>query len=105
MLMIFNSPASGDVVLFEENGKALLGVLGENPGSLHGVVTPEKLPAALKALKAAIEANQTGQPESPVVDVMQAPAGVEMNPFPRALPLLELLERSLRDKVPVSWGI
>ena len=25
--------------------------------------------------------------------------------FQRAVPLLELLERSLKDKVPVTWGV
>ena len=45
MLIIFKSPASGDVIMFEKNGKEMLGVLGKDPADAKGIVTVEQLPA------------------------------------------------------------
>ena len=93
MLIIFKSPASGDVIMFEKNGKEMLGVLGKDPADAKGIVTVEQLPGALAAVKAAIESDKARL------------AGGGVSFFQRAVPLVELLERSLKDKVPVTWGV
>lgn len=106
MLITFKSAASGDVMMFEENGKELLSVLGKDPDADKGIVTVEQLPRAIAALRAAIEGDRSTKRELPDADVdgdRQADDRIQL--AQRALPLLELLERSLVDKVPVTWGV
>jgi len=106
MLITFKSAASGDVMMFEKNAKEALGVFGKDPDAPLGIVTVEQMPAAMAALKVAIEADRAKPPE-------QANNDEEDNDKPdggvgfrqRAEPLVELLERSLKDKVPVTWGV
>ena len=52
MLIIFKSPASGDVIMFEKNGKEMLSVLGKDPADAKGIVTVEQLPGAIAAVRA-----------------------------------------------------
>ena len=110
MLIIFKSSASGDVIMFEKNGKEMLGVLGKDPAEAKGIVTVEQLPGAIAAVKAAIESDKTRlaeqAKEAADPDENDAkPSGGGVSFFQRAVPLLELLERSLKDKVPVTWGV
>ncbi|MBS0357159.1 MAG: DUF1840 domain-containing protein [Proteobacteria bacterium] len=107
MLIIFKSPASGDVIMFGKNGKEMLEVLGKDKDDAKGIFTVEQLPAAIDTLKAAIaddKARQAGKDDDE--DEQEAkPGGGGVSFFQRAVPLLELLERSLKDKVPVTWGV
>ena len=106
MLIIFKSPAGGDVIMFEKNGKDMLTVLGKDPADAKGIVTVEQLPAAIDTLKAAIAADKARQAEQGEPDEDEArPGGGNVSFFQRAVPLLELLERSLKDKKPVTWGV
>jgi len=60
------------------------------------------------AVRAAIDADKTRLAESAPAtedDGDAKPAGGGVSFFQRAVPLLELLERSLKDKVPVTWGV
>ncbi len=107
MLIIFKSPASGDVIMFEKNGKEMLGVLGKDPADATGIVTVEQLPGAIAAVRAAIDADKARQAAARPDDGADEakPAGGGVSFFQRAVPLLDLLERSLADKVPVTWGV
>jgi hypothetical protein len=58
-------PASGDVIMFEKNGKEMLSVLGKDPADAKGIVTVEQLPGAIAAVKAAIEADKAASAEQP----------------------------------------
>ncbi|NML25054.1 DUF1840 domain-containing protein [Zoogloea dura] len=106
MLIIFKSPAGGDVIMFEKNGKDMLEVLGKDPADAKGIVTVEQLPAAIDTLKAAIAADKARQAEQGEPDDADAkPGSGNVSFFQRAVPLLELLERSLKDRKPVTWGV
>ena len=109
MLIVFKSPASGDVIMFEKNGKEMLGVLGKDPSDAKGIVTVEQLPGAIAAVRTAIEADKAQlaaqAAEAEAEEAEAKPAGGGVSFFQRAVPLLELLERSLKDKVPVTWGV
>ena len=108
MLIIFKSPASGDVIMFEKNGKEMLSVLGKDPADAKGIVTVEQLPGAIAAVRASIDPDKTRLAQSAPAtehDGDAKPAGGGVDFFYRAVPLLELLERSLKDKVPVTWGV
>lgn len=106
MLITFKSAASGDIMMFEGNGKELLSVMGKDPDADKGIVTIEQLPGAIAALRAAIEGDRSKKHEPPDTDEdadHQPDGGIQLGQ--RALPLLDLLERSLVDKVPVTWGV
>ena len=110
MLIIFKSPASGDVIMFEKNGKEMLSVLGKDPADAKGIITVDQLPGAITTLRGAIDADKAHAAapadEADADDDAEArPAGGGVSFFQRAVPLLELLERSLKDKVPVTWGV
>lgn len=106
MLIIFKSPASGDVIMFEKNGKEMLTVLGKDPAEPKGIITVEQLPSAIATLKEAIATDKARQAEKTDAEEAEAkPAGGGVSFFQRAVPLLEILERSLKDKQPVTWGI
>jgi hypothetical protein len=104
MLTIFKSPACGDVIMFAQNGKEMLAVLGKHPEDAKGIVTLEQLPAAIAALKDAIETDKA----KPVTQQVKSDGPLSDDDVrfqARAIPLLEMLERSLKDKVPVTWGV
>lgn len=106
MLVTFKSAASGNLDMFEKNARELLALLGKDPDAARGIVTVEQLPGAIAALQTAIagdKARQAGQP----ADENDAETGVDrkINLSQRALPLLDLLERSLQEREPVTWGV
>jgi hypothetical protein len=104
MLFLFKSPACGDVIMFAQNGKDMLAVLGKHTEDAKGIVTVAQLPDAIAALRAAIDADKAipaKVPDKPD----EVPAGDGVRFSQRAVPLLEMLERSLKDKVPITWGV
>lgn len=106
MLIIFKSPAAGDVIMLGENGKELLGALGRDPGDAKGIFTVEQLPGALSVLNAAIVADKArAGKQAGNSDQDESGLGGVVRLSQRALPLVEMLERSLKEQVPVSWGV
>ena len=110
MLYTFKSAASADVLMLGEPAKKLVALIGKDPADTQGIVTVEQLPGAIAAVKAAIESDKARLAEqaSEAADPDEndaKPSGGGVSFFQRAVPLLELLERSLKDKVPVTWGV
>lgn len=111
MLITFKSDASADVIMFGDVGRKLLAILGKDPHDTTGIVTVPQLPEAIQRLKAAIDADKAEQAarqaEADAADPtvthtgMDAPVGLVQ----RAWPLLEALEYSARDGVPVIWQV
>lgn len=106
MLVTFKSAASGNLVMFERNGKEILPLLGKNPEEASGIVTVEQLPGAIAALRTAIAADKAMQAGQPA-DENDPETGVDhkITLSQRAPPLLDLLERSLQEREPVTWGV
>jgi len=107
MLITFKSGAAADVLMFGDAARNLLKVLGKDPADETGIVTVEQLPGAIAALKAAIEANK--QPDDNAIEDdadedtprgMGAPVSFAQ----RAWPLMDMLEYSLKEQKPVTWG-
>ena len=59
MLYRFKSKNMGDVVMLEANGRRVLEIIGKDP-SPTGIILPEQMPAAIKALEAAIALEGSG---------------------------------------------
>ena len=104
MLITFKSAASGNVIMLGDNGRELLRAMGKDPDADKGIVTVEQLPGAIAALRAAVAADKRTRREETDADDKDVP-GDRIHLAQRALPFLELLERSLQGKVPVTWGV
>lgn len=109
MIVTFQSPASGDVIMFGDVAKRMMKIMGKE-ASDKGIVTVEQLPEAIARLQAAIEEDKQQRAAMRDEDLPQSePAGDGSRPFvtltQRALPLLELLEWSLKKNKPVVWGV
>jgi hypothetical protein len=105
MPITFKSKASGDVIMLDESGKEMLSLLGKDANESKGIFNLDQLSVAISTLKRAIAADKA----LPLPTAM--PAGSQDDPeigvrlYQRALPLLELMERSLRDDSYVTWGV
>lgn len=111
MLVTFKSDAAADVIMLGEPAKRLIAVLGKDPDNPKGIVTVAQLPEAIERLKAAI-AEDKARHTAPTEDEeaaaaeegktgMAAPVGLAQ----RAWPLLDMLEYSRKEGVPVVWGV
>lgn len=109
MVITFQSRATGDVIMLDDNARQLLKILGKDPDSPQGIVTVEQLPETITRLQKAIEADRERAREAeraaPDEDEdapkgMAAPVGL----YQRGWPLLDMLTRSHAEGVPVTWG-
>lgn len=100
MLVTFQSDAYGDVMMFGDVARQMLEIIGKDSAE-RGVVTVEELPAAISKLRAAIGADTRPVRQTAVIDEEEASISITQ----RALPLLALFEHSLKDEVPVLWGL
>jgi len=103
MLVTFKSAASGDLIMFEKNGKEILALLGKDPEEARGIVTVDQLPGAIGALRSAMAEDKARQPD-PETDAEGEPED-KVSLYQRAVPLLEMLECSLQGREPVTWGV
>jgi hypothetical protein len=114
MIVTFQSPASGDVIMFGDVAQRMMKIMGKEPTD-KGIVTVEQLPEAIARLKAAIEEDKRQRAGLQDEDLPQTEpdrsrgSAQGSRPFvtltQRAVPLLELLEWSLKKKKPVVWGV
>jgi hypothetical protein len=110
VIITFQSPASGDVIMFGDVAKRMMKLMGKEPSD-KGIVTVEQLPDAIARIKAAIEEDKRDRAGRNPEDLPQTEKaeGGGSRPYvslsQRALPLLELLEWSLKKQKPVVWGV
>jgi hypothetical protein len=97
MLVKFHSSTSGEIMMFDETARTLLGVLGKEC-TARGVITLEQLPAEIALLRGAMQRNRS-QPRAAEADERELPIGFVQ----RATPFVELLERTLADEGYVLW--
>lgn len=111
MLITFKSDAAADVIMLGEHAKKLIAIIGKDPEDPKGIVTVVQLPEAIMRLKAAIEEDKARRAEPTEAEEeaaaeqgktgMAAPVGLAQ----RAWPLLDMLEYSQKEGVPVVWGV
>lgn len=111
MIITFKSRAAGDVIMFGDVAKRLLEIMGKDPSD-QGIVTVQQLPEALARLKKATDEDRAARRAAQ--DRIDAGEGDEddrvkganaVTLSQRAVPLIELLEYSLKADVPVTWGV
>ncbi len=91
MLVKFSSPASADMMMFEEVAHKLIQLMGHSD-SIPGSIPEEDIAQALERLSTAV-----GAESSPA-------QGNAVNLRQRAFPLLEMLKRAQRDETYIMWG-
>lgn len=109
MLIVFKSKAAGDVMMFGDVAHTLLKIMGKAPEA-KGIITVEQLPQAIARLKAAVTQDKAARPSVDYDERVfeKTPEGGKreyVSLARRAVPLIELLEYSLKEEVPVTWGV
>lgn len=106
MIVTFKSAAAGDVIMFGDNAKQMMKLMGKSPDD-KGIITVEQLPDAIAGLRAAIDADKAARQAA--LDESDDPEkrgmGASVSVAQRAVPLLELLEWAKRKGKPVTWGV
>lgn len=97
MLYKFKSKNAGDVIMLEANGKRILEVIGKSAGPT-GIILPEQMPAAVKAIEAAIALEESGD-DKESKDGGDAP-GLRQ----RAMPFIDMLQRNQKANTEIVWG-
>ncbi len=108
MLYRFKSKNLADVIMLEPNGKRVLEIIGKDPGP-QGIILPDQMPAAIVALRAAVEqeerefaeakaAFKAGRAEDP-------PQGEGVSLRQRSLPFIEMLMFCHQHGDSVVWGV
>ena len=104
-MITFQSDASGDVMMFDEIAHHMMDIMGKER-TRRGVVTVEQMPECIARLKAAIAEDRAhARGKAPGEEAEETGVAARVSLAQRAVPLVELLERSLQREKPVLWGI
>ncbi|MFM7332029.1 MAG: DUF1840 domain-containing protein [Brachymonas sp.] len=101
MLYKFKSDAGGDVIMLEATGRQVLEIIGKGHDA-KGIVLPEQIAAAKLAIEAAIALEEQAGAAS---DTPEDQGNKRISLRTRVWPLVTLMERSAKAKVPVTWGV
>ncbi len=107
MLYKFKSAAAGDLIMLEPNGRRVLEVMGKDAGPT-GIILPEHMQSAMHALTTAVSQEEAEQQTA----IDQAKSKGEIPPRfeavslrKRAWPLVEMLQRCMKENAPITWGV
>ena len=112
MLYKFKSAASGDLIMLAPHGDELMRVLQREPAA-RGIVEVEAMQRAIQLIKAAVAAAEAPRHDAKAVAKADADSDTEADAAApakvglrqRLWPMLQMLERSLAERVPVVWGV
>src|SRR5215203_5256986 len=102
MLYKFKSKAAGDLIMLEPNGRRVLELIGKDPQP-KGIILPEEIPAAIRALEGAITKEDAAL--KAVADEARAQGQAPARPDgavtlrQRALPFIDMLKRCQKANV------
>lgn len=97
MLYRFKSKDMGDVLMLEAGGRQILDIIGKDSGRT-GIILSAQMPAAIKALEAAIALEASGD-----VDRDTVVEGVALHQ--RATPFIDMLRCNHEAGQDVVWGV
>lgn len=114
MIYEFKSRVTGTVVMNRDAAEWILGVIGKQPGP-QGIVTVEQMPAAIEALRKAVEQDQREIREARRQSAGKADAGNEddedqeqgavVSRSQRAWPFIEMLMAAQQGGREITWGV
>ncbi len=107
MLYKFKSPAAGDLIMLEPNGRRVLEAIGKDAGS-QGIILAADMGAAISALEQAVAQEDADHKAA----VALAESKGEVTPKQdtvslrqRALPFIEMLKRCSAAGKDIVWGV
>ena len=107
MLYKFKSKATGDLILLEPQGRQFLSLIGKTIEA-KGIIEPEQMPEAIRALQQAVKTEELQQAEA----VAQAKALGQTPPKFEAIslrqrtkPIIDMLQRCHKADQPMVWGV
>ena len=107
MLYRFKSKAGADVIMMADSADAVLRLMGREPAP-QGILELAGLPGLIQALEAGVAADEA-QFQRTVDEAkaagQAAPRRQGVSLRQRAWPLHELMQRSLKEKTDVVWGV
>ena len=111
MIYKFKSKVNGDLIMLEENGRAILAIIGKtDPQNLiKGILLPQDMPAAIAALQDAVVKEEAHVQEK--VDAARdagrslASGGPAISLRQRSLPFIRMLERCHAENKEIVWGV
>jgi Domain of unknown function (DUF1840) len=106
MLYKFKSDAGGDVIMLEETGRQIL-VWMDKSSDAKGILLPDQMQGAKEAIEAGLAREEQIQKELAQAqeDAPVSKAGERVSLRARAWPLVTLIEKSQKAKVPITWGV
>lgn len=109
MLYKFKSKATGDLIMLEPNGRRVLQIIGKDPAP-KGILLAADMPAAIRALEAAIEreeADQRAAAEAARAEGREVRTGGEesVSLRQRAKPFIDMLRRCQAAGQDIVWGV
>lgn len=103
----FRSTATGDVQMFDHDGKQLLAAIGKTD-PVRGVIMPAEMGAAIARLQEAIADEPIRTPDfdprERTGDQHHDDAVEIVSLAQRAFPFLEMLRRAQAAEAPILWG-
>jgi hypothetical protein len=108
MLYKFKSKVASDVIMLEPNGRQILQIWGKfnEDSPAKGILLPQDMPAAKAALESAIAIEEAYRAQAALEAQAQGAdtpiASISLRQ--RAVPLLDMLERSLKAQKEIVWG-
>lgn len=110
MLYKFKSKVCSNIIMLEPQGRQILTIWGRDEASLAqpGILLPADMPAALQALHAAVahdEAQRAQAAQAAQEPGQAAPVAQGVPLRLRAVPLVDMLERSLKAGKEIVWGV
>jgi cyclopropane-fatty-acyl-phospholipid synthase len=107
MLYEFKCRATGSVVMTQAVAERILGIVGKAPGAT-GIFTVDQMPAAIRALEAAIAAERAAgvaPADAPADDdAREDPARPAVTLAQRAFPFVEMLKAAHAAGRDITWG-
>lgn len=107
MIYKFKSKAAGDVIMLQPNGKRVLQIIG-NAGDAKGIILPEQMAGAIKALNAAIaqeDADHQAAMDLAAKEGRSPPSFDAITLRQRAHPFLEMLRKCEAAGKEIVWGV
>jgi len=113
MLYKFSSRATANVILLEADGRQILHVIGKDSHAKQGIITVDQIPGAIAALKAAMAREAAGEKAVEAVHIHAEKRGLDDDDVvddlvglkQRAVPFIDMLQRSVDEGYDVTWGV
>jgi hypothetical protein len=108
MMYKFKSKAAGDLLMTQPVGDRILALIGK-PSTPQGIIEVDQIPAAMRALEAAIEAErpQAANDDDDIPAGTPSKSGFKPDHVSlrqRVWPMVEMMKRALAEKQPIVWG-